>query len=329
MKAAIITKPGQIPVYADFIEPTEEPGEEVITVSASALSHLTKARASGAHYSSDKAFPPAVVGVDGAGRTQDGKRVYFAMPSPPFGALAERTRVRPQHCVPIPEGVDDITAAAIANPGMSSWAALAERAHLKAGEVVLVNGATGIAGRLAVQITKHMGARKVIATGRDENALQEVKAIGADVIIPFKIGPENPEGVDRYEDTLKDQFAGGVDVVLDYLWGKSAETVIFAAAKAGEEGVPIRFIHVGGASREDVQLPGAALRSSAIVLMGSGINSIPFSGFLSAVNNVFQAVIPAHLLIHTKTVPLSEVEKTWNADPGKCRIVFALNSERQ
>jgi NADPH:quinone reductase-like Zn-dependent oxidoreductase len=324
VKAAIITKPEQTPIYGEFSEPTEQPEEEVITMSASALSHFTKGRASGAHYSSDGAFP-AVVGADGVGRTQDGQRVYFVLPEAPFGALAGKTRVRSGHCVPVPEGVDDITAAAIANPAMSSWAALAERAHIKSGETVLVNGATGIAGRLAVQIAKHMGASKVIAAGRDENALEELKVIGADVVIPFKVGPLHPGGSDEYENALKEQFAIGIDVVLDYLWGKSAETVIIAAAKAGKEAVPVRFIHVGGASGEDVRLPGAALRSSAIELMGSGINSIPFSRLLFAVSSVFQAVIPAHLQINTKTVPLSEVEKTWNANPGKSRIVFTLS----
>jgi NADPH:quinone reductase-like Zn-dependent oxidoreductase len=292
-------------------------------MSAAALTQFTKGRASGAHYSSDRAFP-AVVGADGVGRTRDGRRMYFVLPDAPFGALAEKSRVRSEHCVPIPEGVDDITAAAIANPGMSSWAALAERALLKPGETVLVNGATGIAGRLAVQIAKYMGASKVIAAARDESALQELKAIGADVVIPFKIGALHPEGAVEYENALKEQFAVGVDIILDYLWGKSAETVIVAAAKAGKEAVPIRFIHVGGASGEDVQLPGAALRSSAIVLMGSGINSIPLPRLRSAVNSVFQAVIPAHLRINTKTVTLSEVEKTWNSESGGSRIVFAL-----
>ncbi len=324
MKAAIITKPGQIPVYGDFSEPTSRPGNELIAMSASALSHFTKGRASSAHYTSDHAFP-SVVGADGVGTTQDGRRVYFVLPSAPFGALAEKTRVRSEHCVPLPDGVDDITAAAIANPGMSSWAALAERGRLKPGEVVLVNGATGIAGRLAVQIAKYRGAGKVIATGRDERALEELKMIGADVVIPFKIGTQHPAGADQYEIALKKQFAIGVDVVLDYLWGKSAETVIIAAAKAGKEAVPIRFIHVGGASGEDVRLPGAALRSSAIVLMGSGINSIPLPDLFSAVNGVFQAAIPARLQINTKTVPLSDVDKTWNADPGNCRIVFVVS----
>jgi NADPH:quinone reductase-like Zn-dependent oxidoreductase len=248
--------------------------------------------------------------------------LYFVLPEAPFGAMAEKTRVRATHCVAVPDSVDDITAAAIANPGMSSWAALLERAHLNPGETVLINGATGTAGRLAVQIAKHLGAAKVIATGRDESALEELKSIGADVVIPFRLTASDSEAVQQYETALKEHFAMGVDVALDYLWGKSAETVIIAAAKSGKEAIPIRFVHVGGASREDVQLPGAALRSSAIVLMGSGINSIPLAGLLAAVRSVFHAAIPANLKINTKVVPLSAVERTWDGDSGKARVVF-------
>ena len=324
MKAAIITQPGKTPLYGDFREPTAGPGEELITVNASALSHFTKGRASAAHYSSDRIFP-AIAGAEGVGRTQDGRRVYFVLPEAPFGAMAEKTRVRSTHCVPVPEGVDDITAAAIANPGMSAWAAFAERAHLKPGETVLVNGATGIAGRLAVQIARYWGASKVIATGRDENALAELKLLGADVVIPFRLGTPYPAGAEEYENALQEQFAIGVNVVIDYLWGKSAETVIIAAAKAGKEAQPVRFIQVGGASGEDVRLPGAALRSSAIVLMGSGLNSIPLSGLLSAINSVFQSVIPANLQIKTKSIPLADVEKTWNAAFARSRVVFVLS----
>ena len=122
MKAAIVTGPGKTPIYGDFNEPEPKAGEELIHVSASALSQLTKGRASGAHYSSSGQFP-AVVGVDGVGRTTDGRRVYFVLPQAPFGAMAERAAVRREQCIPLPDGVDDVTAAAIANPGMSSWAA--------------------------------------------------------------------------------------------------------------------------------------------------------------------------------------------------------------
>ncbi len=206
------------------------------------------------------------MGIDGVGRMRDGRRVYFVLPKAPFGGMAEKAPVRPEQCVSLPDDVDDITAAAIAIPGMSSWAAFKERAHLLAGENVLINGATGAAGRLAVQIAKHLGAKRVIATGRDLAALEQVKALGADATIPLIQSPE------ELETAFQEQFGGeGVDVVLDYLWGKSAEILIVAAAKAGKDTVPIRFVQIGAVSGGNITLPSAALRSSALVLMGSGI----------------------------------------------------------
>src|SRR5580704_9304926 len=180
MKAAIVTAAGKAPVYGDFDTPIAKTGEELIAVRASALSQFSKSRASGSHYSSDGAFP-AIAGSDGVGVTRDGRRVYFVLPEAPFGALAELCPVSSRRCVELPDSVDDITAAAIANPGMSAWTALVERAHLAAGETVLVNGATGTAGRIAVQLAKHLGAGKVIATGRNVEELEEVRQLGSDV----------------------------------------------------------------------------------------------------------------------------------------------------
>ena len=142
--------------------------------------------------------------------------------------MAERTVAPRRNASPCPTTLDDATAAAIANPGMSSWAAYTERAKLQAGETVLVNGATGAAGRLAVQIARHLGAKKVIATGRNVD------------------GPEVARRARRRRDdsacratrrhwrtAFKAQFAEGVDVVIDYLWGRSAERLLIAGAKAG------------------------------------------------------------------------------------------------
>jgi NADPH:quinone reductase-like Zn-dependent oxidoreductase len=297
-------------------------GEELISVRAAALSHFTKRRASGSHYSADGIFP-AVAGADGVGATQDGCRVYFVLPEAPNGAMAETTVVRSGQCIDLPSGIDDVTAAAIANPGMSAWAALMERAHLQSGEIVLVNGATGAAGRLAVQIAKYLGASKVIATGRDAKALKEVRELGADVVIPFDLDPSNPQGRKHYEAALKEQFATGINIVIDYLWGKSAETVIIAIAKAVDDAIPVRFVHVGAASGGEIELPGSALRSSAIVLMGSGNKSIPLPRLLASITSVFDTFVLARLRIKTKAVPLAEVGETWD-DNGKSRIVFVL-----
>jgi NADPH:quinone reductase-like Zn-dependent oxidoreductase len=324
MKAAVVTAAGKAPVYGDFDTPIAKTGEELIAVRASALSQFSKSRASGSHYSSDGAFP-AVAGADGVGLTQHGRRVYFVLPEAPFGALADFCPVRSDRCVELPDVLDDITAAAIANPGMSAWAALVERAHLVAGETVLVNGATGTAGRLAVQLAKHLGAAKVIATARNVEELEEVNKLGADIVIPFTLGMLHPSGAKDYENALKQAFASGIDVVIDYLWGESAKTVIVAIAKAVEDATPVRFVHVGGASREEnIDLPGAALRSSAILLMGSGLKSVPLPVLLQAIRNVFEAVEPAGLKIATRVVPLSDVGEVWDTATGKPRVVFSI-----
>lgn len=323
MKAAIITAAGKAPVYGDFREPVASDGMELIIVSACALSQFSKSRSSGTHYSSDGVFP-LVAGADGVGRTADGRRLYFVLPETPFGALAEKSLVGCRQCVAIPDAIDDVTAAAIANPGMSAWAALLERARLQPGETALINGATGSAGRLAVQLAKHLGAGRVIGTGRNEEELRELTTLGADAVIPFSLGALHPSGARHYEKALMSEFAQGIDVVIDYLWGQSAKTVIVAIAKAVENARPVRFVHVGGASREEnIELSGAALRSSTVQLMGSGVKSVPFAKLLDAIRNVFEAVAAAGLQIATEEVSLSQIEKAWEM-PGKPRVVVTI-----
>jgi len=325
MKAAIVTAAGKTPIYGDFDKPVVRADEQLISVHASALSNLTKSRASGSHYSSTGIFP-AVAGTDGVGVTQDGRRVYFAMPEAPFGSLAEFCPINVRRCVDIPDSLDDITAAAIANPGMSAWGALVERAHLVAGETVLINGATGTAGRIAIQLAKYLGAAKVIATGRNVEELEEVKQLGADVVIPFTLGTSHPSGAKDYEEALKQVFASGINLVVDYLWGESAKTIIVALAKTVEN-KPVRFVHVGGASREEnIELPGAALRSSAIMLMGSGVGSVSRLALVQSIRSVFEAVQPAGLKIATTVVPLSKVEDVWEKATGKPRVVFTVGN---
>jgi NADPH:quinone reductase-like Zn-dependent oxidoreductase len=323
MRAAIVTAAGTSPIFGEFSEPTATPGAELITVSTSALSQFSKSRSSGTHYSSETEFP-AVAGADGVGRTEDGRRVYFVLPEAPYGALAEKCLVRAKRCVELPDSLDDLTAAAIANPGMSAWTALVERAALRPGETVLVNGATGSAGRLAVRLAKYLGAGKVIATGRSEGELKELLSLGADIVIPFTLGTLFPLGAQRYEQALQEAFSGGINVIVDYLWGESAKTIIIAIAKSVEDATPVRFVHVGGASHEEeIALPSAALRSSAIQLMGSGVKSVSFAKLLECIKSVFEAVGPARLQIATLTVDLATIEEAWKA-PGKPRIVMTI-----
>jgi len=222
MKAAIVHAFDQPPRYGEIAAPQAAPGEVLVRVRAAALSQLVRAQASGKHYSSGKTLP-LVPGADGVGLLEDGTRVYFAFPRGPIGAMAETVAVDARNCVAIPDGIDDITAAAIANPGMSSWAALQERAHFKAGERVLINGAAGTSGRLAIQVAKHLGASRVVATARNPAVEAELRALGADDFIRLD------QPAEQLTAAFREEIQGrGIDVVLDYLWGQPAACILDA-----------------------------------------------------------------------------------------------------
>ncbi|NYE31073.1 NADPH:quinone reductase-like Zn-dependent oxidoreductase [Rhodanobacter sp. K2T2] len=317
MKAALIKEPGNLPVYTDFREPVATEGLVRVRVAASSLSHVTKSRAAGSHYSASGRFP-LVPGVDGTGTLEDGTRVYFVLPEAPFGAMAEYCLVKQNRCIPLPAALDDVTAAAIAIPGMSSWAAFVERAKLAEGETVLINGATGSSGALAVQIAKHLGAGKVIATGRNVEALHSLRALGADVTINLA------QDESALESEFQHHFRAGVGAVLDYLWGPSASLLLAAAAKAAEDAVPLRFVQIGSISAPTITLPSSALRSTAIELMGSGIGSVPMPRIFAAITQLLNATVPQGFQMATHAVPLSMVASGWAEAEGRARTVFTM-----
>ncbi|EMB4313001.1 TPA: zinc-binding alcohol dehydrogenase family protein [Klebsiella aerogenes] len=315
MKAAVVFDLNDGPIWADFSEPQPAAGYTLIDVRAAAISHVVKGRASGRHYSFDGTLP-FVVGIDGVGMTSDGQRVYFAFPSAPFGSMAQRAPVALQNCLPLPDALDDISAAAMANPGMSAWAALVKRAQFQAGETVLINGATGSAGQLAVQIARYLGAKKIIATGRNTQALT---ALAADECINLTAD----------EQTLSAQFAaasaGQIDVVVDYLWGRSAELLLPMLAKYTPGDKPVRYVQVGSLAGADIGLNGAVLRAAPLQLMGSGIGSLSMPQLLAATGEMLQAAVPGHFTIATTPLPLRDVAAAWPRDNSQKRTVFTLD----
>jgi NADPH:quinone reductase-like Zn-dependent oxidoreductase len=319
MKAAIVTELGKPPIYADFAEPVAADGEALIDVTAAPLSHVTRYRASGTHYSSAGSLP-FVVGLDGVGRVgsarHGSRRVYFILPRAPFGSMGERTVVPASHLVPLPDDIDDATAAAIAIPAMSSWAALTVRSKMTPGQVVLVNGATGISGRLAVQIAKLLGAGTVIATGRNAAMLKALPALGADVTISLQ---QDDAALDA---AFTKHFGDGVDIVLDYLWGANAERILAAAAKTSKNARPIRFIQIGSSGGATISLGATVIRSSGLELIGCGMGSIPFDRILASIAQVFKATVPHGLAIEPKILPLATIEGHWAIDTTATRTVF-------
>ena len=316
MKAAIVNQKGTNPVYGEFEQPNISEGKNIVNVTASALSNLTKMRAMGNHYSAGTVYPN-VAGTDGVG-TLNGQRVYFLATNAPYGSLAEQTLVDENLTIPLPDGIDDITAAAIANPGMSSWAALVSRAHFEKGQTVLINGATGTAGSLAVKIAYHLGAKKVIVTGRNAEKLM---GLGADEAIAFDV--TTTDGAAKFTSDLATEFKAGVDVVLDYLWGDSALAIMKAVAMFGGNTVT-RFVSIGASSGQpEIALPSAILRSSAIEILGSGVKSATMGQLKSVISGVFQWAAKEHITIETSNFSLIDIDQAWQA-PLRPRAVVTI-----
>jgi NADPH:quinone reductase-like Zn-dependent oxidoreductase len=317
MNAAVVQSFSTPPRYTSFADPIPAEGERLVQVTAAGLHPIVRGLASGSHYGSGGELP-IIPGLDGTGRLEDGSRVYFGSARSPFGTFAELSLAGPT-CLPLPEALDDATAAALANPGMSSWAALTARARFVAGESVLILGATGVAGHLAVQIAKRLGARRVVAAGRNPQALEEAQALGADAIIPL----------DQDRDALVQAFRreiaeSGVDVVLDYLWGAPAEAVLEAIAQKGlSTSAPrIRYLEIGESAGKTVALPGATLRSSGLELLGSGFGSASMPQLRQAIGELFQSAAQQPFHLNIRTAPLKDVESLWNTPEKATRFVF-------
>ncbi|MFP3614623.1 zinc-binding alcohol dehydrogenase family protein [Paraburkholderia sp. SIMBA_050] len=313
MRAAVVHAFGSPPVFGHYDEPEAGDGETVVNVSVAPLSPIVKSLAAGKHYASGAAagFVP---GIDGVGTDSDGRRVYFLFPKSPFGSMAEKALVATSSVVPVPDGVADERAAAVVTAGLSSWVALRARAKLQAGETVLINGATGSAGALAVQIATNLGASRIIATGRNETKLASLPA-AVDRI------PLDPNA----DEALRRAFAEGVDVVLDYLWGEPATRIIAAAtAKRGSSaGEPrLRYVQIGSIAGESIAISAHSLRSSGLEILGSGIGSLSMDELVTGARQLLAALPEAGFDTPVKILPLSAVAQAWQDGADDYRLVL-------
>jgi NADPH:quinone reductase-like Zn-dependent oxidoreductase len=321
MRAAVVRVLGRPPEFGEFEEPRAEPNESIVSMTASAVNPLTLTRAGGVHYSASTPTP-FVAGVDGVGRTEDGRRVYLRDVRPPFGCLAERAPVAADRSVLLPDGVSDALAAAVAIPGLSCWNPLVHRAPIRPGEAVLVHGATGAGGRMAIQIAKFLGATAVVATGRDRQKLAALKDVGADRVIPLDQPPSAIQAAVR--SSAREYQVG---VVLDYLWGPTAEAII--SGLGGPDGprgpAPVRYVQIGAIAGPTITLASVGLRSSGLEILGSGIGSSSVEQMRSSLRDMFAATVKAGFCLDTQVLPLSEVEKSWGATGGERRLVYAIS----
>jgi NADPH:quinone reductase-like Zn-dependent oxidoreductase len=322
MKAAVMFQRGEMPQYTeDFPEPVTNGEDEIlISVKAAAIKNLDKSRASGKHYSAkEKIHQAKVIGGDGVGILADGTRVFALGVS---GMIAEKAIVEKSRMVKLPDGIDDVTAAALPNAVAGSAMALRFRASMKEGETVLINGATGFTGKLAVQVAKHYGAKKIIVTGRNERTLQSLLALGADEIITTT---QSDEDFIAQLKEVKNNLP--IDIIVDYLWGHTAELILEALKGKGAFTHKVRFVSVGSVTGDKIQLSSETLRSVDLQLSGSGLGSWTKEEmqklFVEIVPEMFELAADKQLKIETETVKLQDIEKLWDTDvsDGKRLVV--------
>jgi len=317
MHAAVLRSLGTPPCYDQYADPVPGDGEVLVQVRAASLKPVDKQIAAGSHYASPRELP-VICGTDGVGNLSDGARVFFGGTRPPYGALAECTVVPRAFTFPVPDTVDDATAAALPNPGVSAWLSLTHRARLVAGESVLILGATGVTGKLAVKIAKLLGAARVVAAGRNPQILCTLSEHGADEVIRL----------DQPEPELRDAFAraarsSGFQVVLDYVWGRPTEVLLSAVIRHEftVTRTETRLLQVGESSGPTITLPAAVLRSTALTILGTA--GIPSREVLvDAFEKVMVYAASGELRVDTVQIALAEIENAWNLDHAGRRIVF-------
>lgn len=317
MNAAVVHKLGNPPRCEQFPEPVAGENEVVVHVHAAALKPIDKQLVSGAHYASARDVP-FICGTDGVGHLVDGQRVFFGGCRPPYGAMAQQTVVPRAFTFPVPEGVRDEVAAAIGNPGVSAWLALTLRARLVPGENVLILGATGVTGRLAVSIARLLGAKRVVAAGRNQQILHSLRQLG-DATIRLDL-PAN-ELLDAFAHEAGDS---GFQVVIDYVWGRPTEAFLSAitSRKFAAIGTETRLVQAGESAGPTISLPAAVLRSTALTILGTaGIP--PLNVLAEALQRVMAHAANGELQVDTTSVPLAEIETAWERDqPGRRTVMI-------
>ena len=321
MKAAVLYQKDGLPQYTDFPEPiVQNDNELLISVRAAAIKHIDKSRASGKHYSTKNDTGQAkVIGGDGVGLLEDGTRVYAVGVN---GMAAEKALIEKSRMVALLDGIDDVVAAALPNAVIGSAMGLRFRAGMKPGETVLINGATGFTGKMAVQIAKHYGAQKIIVTGRNEQSLQSLLSLGADEIVSVKQEDESFVAQIKAIHVITP-----IDVIIDYLWGHPAELILSALKGTGAFTHRTRFVSIGSVTGDIIQLSAENLRSVDLQLSGSGLGSWTRDEmkqlFGEILPEMFQLAANKKLDVGTISVALKDIVKLWDMDvpDGKRSVV--------
>ena len=313
MRAAILREYDATPELGEFDDPQADGGTVAADVLAAGLNPVDIRKAAGVFPLAPKPPLPSVAGWEGVARLEDGSRVYFVDPPPPQGALAERTLIDLSATHPVPEGVDDGVAVALGIAGLAGWLALTWSAKLREGESVLVLGATGTVGQVAVQGAKLLGASRVVAAGRNPDGLARAAELGADATV--QLGGDDL--AERFREAASD--AGGFDVVVDPLWGEPGVAAMEAAKRF------TRHVALGQSAGMHASVSVATVRNKPLTIVGHTNYAIPFEDQQAAYAEMCEHAAAGRLTADVEATPLDDVASAWErlraGSPGTKLVV--------
>lgn len=304
MKAAVITAYGAPPEFKEFDPPEASEDTELIEIELAGLNPVDIAIASG-KFDSGSPPLPYVTGKEAIGLDSDGRRVWFDSAMYPSGSMAELTAIPRGAKVTLPDGIASERAIAFGIAGMAAWLALTWRGNLAKGETVLVNGASGSVGQIAIQAAKLLGAGRVVGTARSASGRLKVAALGADAVVDT--------GSETLAEDIKEATGGGADLVVDNLWGEPAAAAIDAMNARG------RLIQVGNSAGTHADLLAGRLRGGLIDIRGHRNFWAPLEVRANAFHRMCGHAIDGDLEIEVEVIPLAEAADAWErqkASPG-------------
>jgi len=317
VKAAVVRSFDRPPRCEPFElpEPTE-PEQALVAVLAVGLHPRVRSGASGSHYTSTGSLP-MVPGVDGVGRFEDGRPVYFVADDDLVGPMATHTVIDTRRSIVLRADADVQKIAAAMNPAMSSWVALRRRVPIEPGQSVLVLGATGNAGQMAIQIAKHLGAGRVVGAGRDRDRLGSLGGLGADATVALTANSDETAAALA-------EVACEVDLVIDYLWAEPASHAMMALLRArADRSRAMNWIQIGSMAGQTIELPSVVLRSANLRIQGNGQGAVSIAGYLAELPSLVDAIDHGVVAVTTRPVPLAEVETAWTEpEPPGVRTVI-------
>jgi NADPH2:quinone reductase len=318
--AATVHEPGEEPRLGRIDVRARPAGMTLLAVLAAPLNPLDLLIASGTFHSA-RHESPYVPGSECVGvvvesdRFAPGAVVYaecHASPTAP-GSFATHMLVGDDDILELPAGLDPVRAAAIGNSGVAAYLPLVESARMAPGETVLVLGATGAVGQLAVQIAHAKGAGRVVGVGRDRAVLDRLLSLGADAVVELRLDEDAAALATRLREAT-----GHADVVLDTLYGLPLEAALQVCAPRA------RVVNVGHSAGATATIPAGVLRGKQLTLVGFAGLHTSLADKQSALAWLWAALASGTLVTEVTTVPLEEIATAWRAQAGSPHAKYVV-----